>query len=149
MKFISHLKNTNYDSFEFDTVYHNGFNVDDLDLALLRNILVKQKDERLRDVVITPKKGEKRLNAVIIGDSYFLAIQNSGARKALFTPNSNYHYYFNRSYNHDYEEIPFDIDEIKAAIQEADCILLINDITNLEIFGFGFPQKISNLYAPE
>lgn len=146
MSYLSKLKKTNYDSFRFDTVYHNGFNVDDLDLALLRNILVKPRDERLRDVIVTPLKGKKRLNTVIIGDSYFLAIQNSGARKLMFTENSHYHYYFNRTYDHRYQEIPFDIHAIKKAMQEADCILLINDITNLEIFGFGFPQKMSRLF---
>lgn len=145
MNFISHLKGIRYDSFEFDTIYHNGFNVDDLDMALLRNILIKPKDEHLRDVIVTPKKGKKRLNAVIIGDSYFLAIQNSGARKMMFTENSNYHYYFNRTYTHTYEEIPFNIQDIQKAIQQADCVILINDITNLEFFGFGFPQKISTL----
>lgn len=145
MRYINHIKGVKYDAFEFDTVYHDGFNVDDLDLALLRNILAKPKDERLRNVTVKPVKGQKRLNAVIVGDSYFLAIQNSGARKLMFTDNSNYHYYFNRTYNHKYEEIPFDIHEIKKAMQQADCILLINDITNLENFGFDFPQKISRL----
>lgn len=145
MNYISHHKGIKYDSFEFDTVYHNGFNVDDLDLALLRNILAKPKDECLRDVVVTPKTGKKRLKTVIIGDSFFLAIQNSGARKMMFTNSSNYHYYFNRTYNHEYEEIPFNIEEIKRAMKTADCILLINDITNLEIFGFGFPQRMNEL----
>jgi hypothetical protein len=146
MRFVDQLKGTQYDSFEFDAVDANGFNVDDLDLALLRNLLVKPKDDNLRNVVIHPKKGQKRLNAVIIGDSYFLAIQNSGARHAMFTKGSNYHYYFNRTYNDMYREIPFDIQQIKKEIEKADCILLINDITNLEIFGFGFPQKMVQLF---
>lgn len=145
IRFVSHLKHTNYDSFEFAPIYHGGFNVDDLDLALLRNMLVKPKDHHLRDVIISPKKGQRRLNTVIIGDSYFLAIQNNGVRNSIFSTSSNYHYYFSRSYDHNYKEIPFNMEEIKHAIQHADCILLINDIINLETFGFGFPQKISGL----
>lgn len=143
IRFISQLKGVKYDAFEFSTIYNNGFNVDDLDLALLRNILVKPKDDNLRDVVVKPIKNEKRLNAVIIGDSYFLAINNSGVRKLIFTDNSNYHYYFNRSYNDDYIEIPFNTEKIIEEMKNADCIILINDVINLENFGFGFPQKIN------
>lgn len=143
IQFVSQLKDVNYDAFTFKPYYNGGFNVDDLDLALLRNILMKPKDDQLRDVAVTPKKGAKRLKAVIIGDSYFLAMQNNGTRNAIFSNNSNYHYYFNRTYDYQYNEIPFDLEKIKHEIQEADCIILINDIINLEIFGFGFPQKMT------
>ncbi len=146
MKYISFIKNEHYDSFTYDTVYHNGFNVDDLDLELLRNILMKPKDPRLRDVIITPKKGKKRLKAVIVGDSFFFTIHNSGARKAMFTDYSFYHYYFSRTYNSNLEVVPFDIHKIKAAMKEADCILLVNDITNLQVLGFGFPRRINYLF---
>lgn len=146
MNYISSIKNERYDSFTYDTVYHNGFNVDDLDLELLRNILMKPKDTRLRDVIITPKKGKKRLKAVIIGDSFFFAIHNSGARKAMFTDDSFYHYYFSRTYDSNLEVVPFNIQKIKKAMQEADCILLLNDVTNLEVLGFGFPQRMNRIF---
>ncbi|MEO9257549.1 MAG: hypothetical protein ABI207_04155 [Crocinitomicaceae bacterium] len=145
VRYISALKNTEYNQFKYTTKKNNGFNVDDLDIALLRNLFTKPKDTNLRDVVVSSDNLHKKINAVIVGDSYFLTVQNTRIRNLIFTDNSDYHYYFRRTYDKDYKEKAIDYQKIKQQLRNADCVILITDIVNIEIFGFGFPEKILSL----
>lgn len=142
VSYISALKHTEYNSFSYTTTDIHGFDVDDLDIALLRNLVAKPKDKNLRGVHITSKNQHKKINAVIVGDSYFLTIQHTGIRHCIFSDASDYHYYFSRTYDKNYNEHPISYAKIKEQLKQADCVILLTDIVNIEQFGFGFPEKM-------
>lgn len=145
VRYISNIKHKQFNQFSYDTVYHNGFNVDDLDIALLRNLFAKPKDTNLRDVLVHTNNTHPKINAVIVSDSYFLAIQNSGVRKCVFTDNSDFHYYFKKTYDENHIAYPINYDKIRKQLKKVDCIILITGIVNIEIFGFEFPEKILSM----
>lgn len=145
VNYIAAIKHKQYNHFTYKTVYRNGFNVDDLDIALLRNLFTKPRDTNLRDVIVHSKKDHKRIKAVIVSDSYFLAIQNSGARKCVFTDNSDFHYYFKKTFDENHIAHKINYEKIKKQLKNVDCVILITGIINIEKFGFGFPEKMISL----
>lgn len=142
VNYLTDLKKVKYNQFESVFTDTIGFNVDDLDLALGRNLIVKPYDKNIRNIHVKSKNNGKKIKAVIIGDSFFLAINNSGVRNVIFTRDSYYHYYFKTTYDRNYEKIQFDLDKIAEQIKDADCIIYLSDIVNLENYGFGFPDEI-------
>lgn len=143
VNYVSDANHINYDSFHFDTVIPPKINVDDLDIALMRNLLKKPKDENLRDIVVTPIEGEKRMKAVIVSDSYCFSILSSGVAKNIFTKDTDFLYYFNSIYNGQLVNGVIDIEKVKADLKDADCVIIISDIVNLEKFGYGFIERMN------
>src|SRR5690606_36430296 len=45
VRYVSEVQSTDFSTFRFEPYYANGFNVDDLDIALMRNIFVRAKDD--------------------------------------------------------------------------------------------------------
>jgi hypothetical protein len=142
VRYIAALKQKEFNSFSFEVNANNGFNVDDLDIALLRNLFTKPKDTNIREVKLHSKQNKPKINAVIVGDSYFLAVQNTGVRKMIFSNNTAYHYYFRTTYDKDYNAHPINFQKIKQQLKQADCVILITGTINMEIFGFGFAEKM-------
>ena len=142
VNYVSHLKGQQFNQFSFTTSECDGFDMDDLDIALLRNLMVRPKDEQLRKVSIQTKNNGKKIKAMIVGDSFFTVIQTSDLRQTIFTKDTDFHYYFNTTFDANYKGKPVDIQKIKAQLKEVDCVIILSEIVNLERFGFGFPQAM-------
>lgn len=142
MQYISTVKNIEYDRYNYKTFDCSGFNVDDLDIALLRNLILKPKDDALKGVSYSANPKKRKLKAMIIGDSFFQTVQNSEMRKLIFSKDTEYHYYFNTTFDANYNSNNIDIQKISKQLKEVDCIIILSDIVNLENFGFGFPQAM-------
>lgn len=139
ISYASEIKGIEYDGFDINLEECGGFDPDDQDLFILCNLIKKQYDNDLRKVSYTPiKKSGKKIKAVIVGDSFFYVIENSQLRKLVFTEDSDYHYYYKRTHNAVMDKFPIDNDKILQQLKDADCLIFINDLVNLEHFTFGF-----------
>lgn len=142
VNYLSALKGEQFNQFTFTTEECEGFDIDDLDIALLRNLMVRPKDEHLRKVKIQSKNNGKKIKAIIVGDSFFTVIQTSDLRKTIFTKDTDFHYYFTTTFDANYQGKPVDIQKIKTQLKDADCVIILSEIVNLEKFGFGFQQAL-------
>lgn len=142
IQYVSHVKNIPFSTFRYEPYYADGYNVDDLDIALMRNIFVRAKDDKLRNVKLFDVPRKRKLRAVIIGDSFFMTIQYMDLRRRIFSNDSPYYYYFGHECGVNYEEYPIDPKQVAAELKRADCVIIMSDIVNLENYTFGFPQKV-------
>lgn len=142
INYIGDVRGINFSSFGYKPYYSNGFNLDDLDIALMRNIFVRAKDDNLRNLKLWEVPRDRKVKAVIIGDSFFMTIQHMDLRNRIFSSDSPYYYYFGHETLPDYSEVPIDLQKVALQIKNADCIILMTDIVNFENYGFGFPQKV-------
>ncbi len=143
VKTVSTLKNQDFNQFTFSLSDCDGFNVDDQDLAVLSNLIFDRKDPNIKKVNLKQsQKIGKKINAVIVGDSFFHAIEQSDLRNLVFTSDTDFHYYFQTTKNSLLQKSPINLKKIKEQLQKADCIILINDIVNFEKFTFGFADKM-------
>lgn len=142
--YVSELRGVNFDGFEFDTVYNKGFNVEDLDIALTRNLFQKPKDDNLRDIDVTPVKGEKRMKSVIVTDSYCFSIITSQVANTIFSKDTDFLYYFNSIFDANWNKREINIQKVKDDLKDADCVIIISDIVNLEKFGYGFIETMND-----
>lgn len=140
---VEKLKGTEYNHFSTTLSDCGGFNVDDQDISVLCNLIERQYDPTIKHVEFkqsgVPKK---KINALIIGDSFFYTIENSDMRKLIFTETSDYLYYFERTHDANRVMYPLDLEKIKKQLKEVDCIIFLNDLVNMEKFTFGFPHKM-------
>jgi len=142
VNYISQLKNQQYNQFSYSISDCEGFNIDDLDIALLCNLALRPKDPAIKKVTIQSKNNGKKIKAVIVGDSFFTVVQNSKLRKTIFSKDSYFHYYFNTTYDEKYNGTPVNSKLIKDQLKDADCVIILSEIVNLEKFGFGFQQAL-------
>ncbi len=143
VKTVESLKGVKYNHFSSTLQDGGGFNVDDQDLSVLCNLLVRKYDPKIKLVEFKQNgASRKKINALIIGDSFFYTVEHSELRKLIFTENSDYLYYFEKTHNAYREKSPIDIEKIKKQLQEVDCIIFLNDLVNMEKFTFGFPSKM-------
>lgn len=146
ISYTSDLKGVDYDRFDFELEECGGFNQDDQDLFILCNLIKKQYDNKLRNVTYSPiQKSGKKIKAVIVGDSFFYVIENSQLRKLVFTEDSDYHYYYKRTHDCEMNKFPINDDKILQQLKNADCLIFINDLVNLEHFTFGFAHQFNSL----
>jgi len=139
VKTVSKLKNQSFNQFTYSLSDCGGYNVDDQDLALLLNLIFDRKDPKIKQVNLVQASSLKRkINAVIVGDSFFNVIEKSDLRKLVFTENTDFHYYFQTTIDANLKKTSIDIKKIKMQLKNADCLIFINDVVNFEKFTFGF-----------
>src|SRR5690606_18392928 len=96
----------------------------------------------IRDVKLYEVPRKRKMRAVNIGDSFFMTIQRMDLRRRIFSNDSRYYYYFAHECALNYEEIPIDFQAVANQLKQADCVILVSDIPNLENYTFGFPKKV-------
>ena len=148
--YVSDLKQIAFDKFEIELYDCGGYDVLDMDLYNICNLVKPMRDSTLRGVRFTSKKrsGEK-LNAVVVGDSYFFVVEQTDMRKLVFTENTDYHYYYNVTKDSEMEFSDIDPEKIYSQLKNADCVILLQDLVNTEKFGFGFPKAMNDLFQLE
>lgn len=148
--YVSDLKQIAFDKFEIELYDCGGYDPMDMDLYNICNLIMPMTDSTLRGVRFKSKErsGEK-INAVVVGDSYFFVVEQTDLRKLVFTDNTDYHYYYNVT--KDSEMVFSDIDPLKifSQLKNADCVILLQDLVNTEKFGFGFPKAMNDLFQLE
>jgi len=113
----------------------------DQDIARLCNLMYMPKDPALRTVEFNPVAGKKKLKALIISDSFFHVISWSALRNQVFDEQSMFLYYYKTHFDAWNQAHPIDTQAIDKLLAEADCVLILSDIVNLEQFGFGFLEQ--------
>lgn len=143
--YVSELKQTPYDNFEFELYDCGGYDEVDMDLYNICNLISPMRDSTLRCVNYAPKyRSGKKINAVIVGDSFFFVVEQTALRKLVFTEDSDYHYYFNVTKDSEMRYSSIDLSKIHSQLLEADCVILLQDLVNTEKFGFGFASAMND-----
>ncbi len=139
---VTYLENRKQDQFQHSNWKLNStyeFLYNDQDLGQLLNVLYPPNDLMLRNpIFIQPKQHKRKIKALIISDSYFDVISITKLRSQIFTSDSDYLYYFNTRKDPTNNNQSIDKNELLSKMKECDCILLMNDIVNMEDFGWGF-----------
>lgn len=115
----------------------------DIDLAVLSNLVFCPADKRLKNVYFPLREKMKpRLKPVIIGDSFFNAIQWTAMHQQLFEPETPFYYYFNTRFTMTpFSEMARDWKVVSSDIDKSECIIILTDIQNMSQFGFGFIEN--------
>jgi hypothetical protein len=139
---VSYLENKKQSQFQHANWKLNSayeFLYNDHDLGQLLNVFFPPNDLSLRNpIFIQPKHPKKKIKALIISDSFFDVISITKLRSQIFTSDSDYLYYFNTRKDQTNNNQSIDKNELLSKMKECDCIILLNDIVNMEDFGWGF-----------
>ncbi len=115
---------------------------EDMDIVGLSNLLFPPEDHQLRLIHFpTPKQLKKRLNPVVISDSYFHVIAWTPLHAQVLDPKTPFYYYFHTRFTQQSSNPKFTNKTVQQDIKNADCIIIITDIQNMEQFGFGFIEQ--------
>lgn len=146
VNFVSLLKGIEFDKFDCELYDCGGYNELDMDLYNACNLLSPMTDTSLRCVSFSPNiRSGRKINAVIVADSYFFVVEQTELRKLIFTEDSDYHYYFNTTRDADINFYHIDHEKIYRQLQTADCVILLQDLVNTEQFGFGFAKAMNDI----
>lgn len=143
VKFMSERKGIQFDHFSTKPFYNNGFSEQDLDISLMLNRIVKPVDENLRAVELSPISNQRKIKAVVITDSFCFTIFTTGVGELMFTPDTYFHYYFGSTYNRNWGPVNWKSSQLSDDLSQADCVIILTDIVNMEKFGFGFIEEAS------
>jgi alginate O-acetyltransferase complex protein AlgJ len=113
----------------------------DQDIIRLCNLMYTPKDPALRTVEFRPAGGKRKLKALIISDSFFHVVSWSALRNQVFDEQSMFLYYYQTYIDAWNQPHPIDPKAIDTLLSQADCVLILSDIVNLEHFGFGFLEE--------
>ncbi len=139
---VEKLKQSAYShpTYTLDKTYRFFYN--DNDLAQLLNVLSPPNDSDLRCLTFPAQTpGGKKIRALIISDSFFDVVSMTDLRQQLFTPDTKYLYYFNTRKDPTNNNQGLAGMNLLEEMEKADCIILLNDIVNMENFGFGFIER--------
>jgi hypothetical protein len=139
VSYIENIKQSQFQhaNWKLNSAYEFLYN--DQDLGQLLNVFYPTNDLTLRNPIFSqPKHPKRKIKALIISDSYFDVISITKLRSQIFTSDSDYLYYFNTRKDQTNNNQSIDKNELLSKMKECDCILLMNDIVNMEDFGWGF-----------
>jgi hypothetical protein len=139
---IEQLKKSSYShpSYSLEKTYRFFYN--DNDLAQLLNVLAPPNDTDLRCLTFTAQTTRgKKIRALIISDSFFDVVSMTDLRKQLFTPETKFLYYFNTRKDPTNNNQGLKGINLLEEMKNADCIILLSDIVNMENLGWGFIER--------
>lgn len=133
---------------KFDANYHKpewslskkyNFFYNDQDLAQLLNVFKAPNDLSVRNPLFkVSKKKTRKIKALIISDSFFDVVSITDLRNQVFTSDSEFLYYFNTRKDPTNNNQTIDKSKLLDKLKTVDCVILMNDIVNMENFGWGF-----------
>lgn len=143
------VKRVRYDKhIDFQTVemeISKGYKLypEDMDAVNLCNLMYPPVDKRLRLIHFPPPAvSKRRIRPVVISDSFFHVIAWTPLHDQIFEPETSFYYYFRTRFPHNGKSTAsVNMMQVTEDIRQADCIIFITDIQNLENFGFGFIEK--------
>ena len=139
---IEQLKKSSYShpSYSLEKTYRFFYN--DNDLAQLLNVLSPPNDTELRCLTFPAQTVEgKKIRALIISDSFFDVVSMTALRQQLFTPDTKFLYYFNTRKDPTNNNQGLEGINLLEEMKNADCIILLSDIVNMENLGWGFIER--------
>ncbi len=139
---VEQLKHSTYShpTYTLDKTYRFFYN--DNDLAQLLNVLSPPNDPDLRCLTFPVQASRgKKIRALIISDSFFDVVSMTALRQQLFTPDTKYLYYFNTRKDPTNNNQGLEDMNLLEEMKKVDCIILLNDIVNMENFGWGFIES--------
>ncbi len=139
---VEQLKKSTYSHpiYTLDKSYRFFYN--DNDLAQLLNVLSPPNDPELRCLTFPIQRPVgKKIRALIISDSFFDVVSMTDLRQQLFTTDTKYLYYFNTRKDPTNNNQGLAGMNLLEEMKKADCIILLNDIVNMENFGWGFIES--------
>lgn len=119
---------------------------DDIEKGM--NLLFNIEDLKMgyTGLSFTKNENENPLKVLMISDSYFWGMFNSGVSKHSF--NSGQFWYYNKQIYPDSYKTPLKVEEIDIveSVEKNDIIILMSTDANLYKFAFGFIEQLSNGY---
>jgi hypothetical protein len=115
-------------------------NREDMDAANLCNLMFPPKDPKLRNVVFPEvRQAGRKLRPLVIADSFYGTIAWSGITPQVTHDKAVYYYYFKtRQGLREVVDPKVTVQAVDADLAEADCVIIMSDIFNMENFAFGF-----------
>lgn len=145
VNYLSQLKNQDFQHPTWKLKSNFHFEYDDHDLAQLLNVFYPPNDHHVKALSFTkPKNNKKKIMALIVSDSFFDVISKTELRNQIFTKDSEYLYYFAKRKDSQNGSQVFDKNELLSKIKTADCVIIMNDIVNMEDFSWGFIDEVYN-----
>jgi hypothetical protein len=127
-------------SYTLDRTFRLFYN--DNDLAQLLNVLSPPNDPNLRCLRFPAQTPSgKKIRALIISDSFFDVVSMTALRQQLFTSDTKFLYYFNTRKDPTNNNQGLEGLSLLSEMKKADCIILLNDIVNMENVGWGFVER--------
>jgi SGNH hydrolase-like domain, acetyltransferase AlgX len=149
VRYIENKTATDLPNIQFkETVWSNiAKTKEETDVFDGMNILTAAPQERLAYPVHEIKGGERKLNLLTIGDSYYFSIFTSGVTAATFA-SSHFLFYFDTFHDNSKTEVKHrvEVDMLKE-IENSDVILLFMMDPNLSKLGSGFVEEATDLYS--
>jgi hypothetical protein len=139
---IEQLKKSSYchPRYSLEKTYRFFYN--DNDLAQLLNVLSPPNDTDLRCLTFPGQTPEgKKIRALIISDSFFDVVSMTDLRQQIFTPETKFLYYFNTRKDPTNNNQGLKGMNLLEEMKNADCIILLSDIVNMENLGWGFIER--------
>ena len=139
---VEHIKDMRFSHPNYMLEKTFRFFYNDNDLAQLLNVLSPPNDPNLRCLTFpaqTPRG--KKIRALIISDSFFDVVSMTALRQQLFTSDTKFLYYFNTRKDPTNNHQGLEGLSLLAEMKKADCIILLNDIVNMENLGWGFVER--------
>jgi hypothetical protein len=143
VKYLSRIQNQEYQLPNWKVNDGFNFEYDDHDLAQLLNVFYPPNDKEVRSLNFQSiSKPKKKIKALIVSDSFFDVISKTELRNQIFTKDSEYLYYFVKRKDNQNGSQVFDINQLLSKIKTADCVIIMNDIVNMEDFSWGFIDEM-------
>lgn len=143
VNYISYIKKKEFQQPIWELKNEFVFEYDDHDLAQLLNVFYPPNDKQVKALTfIKPLKYRNRIKALIISDSFFDVISKTELRNQIFTDDSDYLYYFTKNKNPQNGSQQINKNELISKINSVDCVILLNDIVNMEDFSWGFIDEL-------
>ncbi|MCD4772034.1 MAG: hypothetical protein K8R41_01475 [Bacteroidales bacterium] len=119
----------------------------DVDIQNTMNLLFDLPEKQLYYPKLSYKTDTNTVkpNTIVIGDSYYHAIQWTGMPKGIFSKESAFWYYNKSGFTTDNKKFKVDEIDYEKAIFDADFIILFGTTTNFVRFSYGFVDKAYDL----
>lgn len=117
----------------------------DYDIGDALNIYTKISDDTLLYPTFSYKEDTSffKPRAIIIGDSYYWQLSQSGGIKEMFNA-ENFWYYFKEVYRE--KKYPADMFDIKTEIENSDLVILLTNEAQSHDYDCGFVNKINSIF---
>jgi hypothetical protein len=136
-------KHTDFQRVEMSVYPKGRIYPEDMDVVGLCNLLVPPPDDpqlRLIDFP-APAYPKKRLRPVIVSDSFFNVIAWTPLHPQILDTETPFYYYFHTRFTLLGCDPKIEFEQVRKDIRQADCIVIVTDIQNMERFGFGFIEE--------
>jgi hypothetical protein len=143
--YLSEIKNTSFQKARYKIKANFHFEYDDHDLAQLLNVFFAPNDENVKSLEFLNVPNHKRkIKALVISDSFFDVISKTALRNQIFTTDTEYYYYFSKRKDIQNGSQEINKSNLIQKIKTVDCVIILNDIVNMEDFSWGFIDEIHN-----